>query len=114
MRRLVLSLVLISTAAYADEPNFVRAEKLVLERLTDPDSAKFRRLVAIGNDKTIVCGQVNSKNQFGGYTGFKTFMVMLNLDKPSSVTIEGVDDGPVGIDLASGICGPHVAPQQGN
>lgn len=43
--------------------NWVRAE------LTDPDSAKFR------NQKGY-CGEVNSKNRMGGYTGFVRFIAI--------------------------------------
>ncbi|PND34823.1 hypothetical protein C1I89_10260 [Achromobacter pulmonis] len=43
------------------------AKDFVLATLKDPDSAKFR------NQKSF-CGEVNSKNSFGGYTGFKRFI----------------------------------------
>lgn len=44
--------------------------------LKDPDAAKFRNVFAVGTDKggVLVCGQVNSRNSFGGYTGFGGFM----------------------------------------
>lgn len=43
------------------------AREFVQNRLKDPDSAQFR------NQKGF-CGEVNSKNGFGAYTGFKKFI----------------------------------------
>lgn len=42
--------------------------------MKDPDSTKFRnvRLVDFAQGK-LVCGEVNSKNSYGGYVGFKQF-----------------------------------------
>jgi len=48
------------------------AKALVLASLKDPASAQFRNLRKNFNG---VCGEVNAKNAFGGYTGFKTFEV---------------------------------------
>jgi hypothetical protein len=48
----------------------------VLNRLRDPDSAKFKDLVAsVSNDgEVFFCGRLNAKNSYGGYTGFETFV----------------------------------------
>lgn len=43
-------------------------EELVKSALKDPESAKFKNVVG-------VCGEVNSKNSYGGYTGFKSFYI---------------------------------------
>ena len=53
-----------------------KAKKAVRERLKDPESAKFKD---VSTHKTpagglLVCGNVNSKNSFGGYVGFRPFM----------------------------------------
>lgn len=49
----------------------IKLQRLAREFLTpylkDPDSAQFR------NQKRI-CGEVNAKNSFGGYAGFKRFI----------------------------------------
>lgn len=44
-------------------------------QLKDPLSAQFRkvRVVPYGNGK-VVCGEVNGKNSYGGYVGFKPFV----------------------------------------
>ena len=44
----------------------------VLNKLKDPNSANFED-VYLSSDK-VVCGKVNSKNSFGGYTGYKRFV----------------------------------------
>lgn len=49
------------------------AKDAVRQELTDPDSAKFRN-VKITETETI-CGEVNAKNNTGGYVGFRYFYV---------------------------------------
>jgi hypothetical protein len=57
--------------------NQVHAQILVEKRLRDPASAQFSRLsVADIGLKTVVCGEVNAKNGFGGYGGRESFVVM--------------------------------------
>lgn len=50
-----------------------RAREAVAEKLNDPGSAQFR------NERSEkggwVCGEVNGKNAFGGYIGFKRYTV---------------------------------------
>lgn len=44
------------------------------DSLKDPDSAKFRNVRMKAFDGMhVVCGEVNAKNSYGGYTGFKKF-----------------------------------------
>lgn len=52
------------------------AKRKVPQSLRDPDSAKFRDVFAVATDKggLVVCGKVNAKNAFGGYTGYTSFM----------------------------------------
>lgn len=50
----------------------IRAKKLVADQLRDPSSAQFRNVFR--HDGT-VCGQVNGKNGFGAYVGFRRFYV---------------------------------------
>jgi len=50
------------------------ARRIVTERLNDPESAKFGKIVA--RTSGIVCGYVNAKNAMGGYAGEKGFIVM--------------------------------------
>jgi hypothetical protein len=48
----------------------VAARMHVKQRLKDPESAQFGQLTVRNN---VVCGTVNSKNSFGGYTGPERF-----------------------------------------
>jgi hypothetical protein len=68
-----------------EAPLIARAEEAVLQSLRDPDSAQFGRIAVrycngldCNDDPThgrpMVCGGVNAKNGFGGYTGFQTFI----------------------------------------
>ncbi|MEW2924909.1 hypothetical protein [Pseudomonas juntendi] len=58
--------------------------------LLDPQSAQFRQLYAVssGNGHDYVCGQINAKNSYGAYTGFKAFYVdsigNVQLDTPDN------------------------------
>ncbi|HDS0926287.1 TPA: hypothetical protein QDZ23_000902 [Pseudomonas putida] len=58
--------------------------------LLDPQSAQFRNLYAVssGNGHDYVCGEINAKNSYGAYTGFKRFYVdsigNVQLDTPDN------------------------------
>lgn len=47
----------------------------IKEGLKDPSSAQFKdvRIVKVPEGK-VVCGQVNAKNSYGGYAGYKYFI----------------------------------------
>ncbi|MBE8587750.1 hypothetical protein [Xenorhabdus griffiniae] len=60
------------------EISLVEAE--VKASLKDPGSAKFKHVNLIQDSESsidVYCGQVNAKNSYGGYVGFKPFMVIL-------------------------------------
>ncbi|MGX9144960.1 hypothetical protein [Mesorhizobium sp. 128a] len=54
-------------------------QKGVRDSLKDPDSARFGNMLAAQEDadSSWVCGTVNARNSFGGYTGGTPFMGML-------------------------------------
>lgn len=53
----------------------VRNKELMRQRLKDPYSAEFRNVfVSRSSGSPVVCGQVNAKNSFGGYAGYKRFI----------------------------------------
>ncbi|RWR50638.1 hypothetical protein EOW65_06710 [Sinirhodobacter ferrireducens] len=92
----IFSMIIVSSACFgADETTgprtlteteTARMEDAIRSQLRDPDSAKFSDIVADGNSAMItVCGNVNSKNGYGGYTGKIPFSVFLmpNGDVPS-------------------------------
>lgn len=78
-RRIAIALGASTIALSACEPSIISREKraaesAVRERLRDPQSAQFEDVqVSIIGDYTRVCGTVNAKNAFGGYTGRKRF-----------------------------------------
>lgn len=47
------------------------------QNLADPNGAQVQdvRVYAAPNGNRLICGKVNAKNAFGGYTGFQTFEV---------------------------------------
>jgi uncharacterized protein len=54
------------------------AREVVQERLKDPDSAKFGDTMFAGqaDDGVLeICGEVNAKSSFGGYTGMSPFFI---------------------------------------
>lgn len=66
-------------------------EMAVKEQLRDPDSARFGEMWAhndrkfAGKPVTAVCGSVNAKNGYGGYTGDRNFVFV---EKPLIVLID--------------------------
>lgn len=87
---------------YADETaNYLKknSEKKLIElvkaeikdSLKDPSSAQFKdvRVVKVKEGK-LVCGQVNGKNSYGGYGGFKYFLA-----SPSRHQLETSDNWQV-------------------
>lgn len=66
----------------------VTAQRNVRASLKDPDSAQFKDIYANYTEEfqVVACGQVNSKNSLGGFTGFKRFV-----SGGKSVILEGRD-----------------------
>lgn len=75
----------------------------VKARLKDPDSADFRNVGYYSGGETegaAVCGEVNSRNSFGGYTGFERFVAAGNAAFFESDT----NDGRFGPDVWDRLC----------
>ena len=83
MRKSVVTLAcLFFISACKPSDNYVipLGENLVKDKLIDPDSAKFNSFFHKSGDLYgYVCGDVNSKNTFGGYTGKKPYFVYLEV-----------------------------------
>lgn len=73
MRASLLAVVLLSGLTAGCKSELKDAQKLVASKLKDPGSAQFRN-VRKGTYGRI-CGEVNGKNSYGGYTGFSNFSV---------------------------------------
>lgn len=65
--------VIASLVLAACDSRVAGAKKQVADLLKDPNSAQFQN-VKVGYAGT-VCGEVNGKNAYGAYVGFKRFMV---------------------------------------
>lgn len=76
-----------AASSHAAPPTKQQAKKLTAtlrqalkDTLTDEDSAKFRNEYLSlsdtdGSTEIALCGEVNSKNKFGGYVGYQQFIV---------------------------------------
>ena len=63
--------------------------------LMDPSSAQFRNVKVIKGD--FVCGEINAKNSYGAYTGYRWFMVKHPDSDTASVLFEDGILGPARI-----------------
>lgn len=82
-----VSVIIVLVSCGISDNEIVEKAKLVVgTALKDPGSAQYRNIKITRYPKEIaktqtppsfwsVCGEVNSKNSFGGYAGFKRFMV---------------------------------------
>lgn len=60
--------------ANGDHAEFVqRAKRSVSDQFKDPDSAKFRDLYLANKGLPTLCGEVNAKNSYGAYVGYRGF-----------------------------------------
>lgn len=84
-----------SASGKNDGPNPFKVEALALKRLKDalkdPDSMKTRN-VYIPRGKAYACGEVNSRNSFGGMTGYKGFIAGPVSETPVAVQGENMDN----------------------
>lgn len=104
MKALLLIAVLLPVAALAQARPATESEIAIIQqamgsRLKDPESMRLQN-VRLAPSKTegmqTVCGEVNAKNGFGGYVGFRGFYAVYiantNKGNPAAAVI-GVDDG---------------------
>jgi hypothetical protein len=74
----------------ASENPEIALKRVVAQNLKDPDSAQFRSLYLHKTKKRhILCGEVNGKNAFGGYGGFKPFVVVGG--PPGATAVERIE-----------------------
>ena len=64
-----------------DERDIEDAKKCVTSKLNDPSSAQFKEILVVNGS---VIGQVNARNQFGGYSDFQFFCWVRPGAKPPS------------------------------
>ncbi|MDE2759238.1 MAG: hypothetical protein OXH90_02915 [Paracoccaceae bacterium] len=111
-----LTLFALSSSTWSQTVNLTDKQIHIVNRdlkdaLNDPDSARFGdRYMAIktkfdGIDAYYVCGLVNARNAFGGYTGFQGFIGVLIPDEiflPIEID-ENISDEELCISLAIGL-----------
>lgn len=75
----------------AEGGNVEAAKDAVRRTMLDPDAAQFRDVERCSGDRKVVRGEVNGKNSFGAYTGFKSFFYadyhVANLEDPDFTEI---------------------------
>src|SRR5689334_17187693 len=82
-------------------------ERGLKAKLKDPDSAKIEGVVAgKGTDgRTFVCGLVNAKNSYGGYSGKMPFRGYMEIDASGKpVLVPSAMATPLGVELISSLC----------
>ena len=52
----------------------IKGEEAVKNKLKDGSSAEFRNVFFNNNGTPVSCGEVNSKNSFGAYSGYQRFV----------------------------------------
>lgn len=62
-----------SSAEYVPPPPSARAKLRAISK--DPDSLQFRNERISTTDTSMSCGEMNGKNSFGGYVGYRRFIV---------------------------------------
>jgi hypothetical protein len=70
-------------------PQIAVAKEVVSHDLKDPNSAQFRNIYGFqyqGQDLTMVCGEMNAKNSYGGYGGFTYFFTKLSAANEPLIT----------------------------
>lgn len=81
-----------------------RAERAIISRLIDPDSAKiswlggyyqgeFKPVLRPRTSGYVACGLVNAKNRMGGYTGDHSFVVVIDYDQLRYLEIDDSEKG---------------------
>jgi hypothetical protein len=70
------------------------AEDALSEILKDPSSMQLRNVrcaIQSGSECSMICGEVNAKNSYGGYAGFEGFVVRrVSLSQRPSAVVGGV------------------------
>lgn len=78
--------------------------------LKDPESARFGEFRAVEDGAkgvVTVCGTVNAKNSFGGYTGMQPFIGALDFDekgKPGKFLPASFGSDKIGVSVVTEMC----------
>lgn len=95
-------LLLVATFAWADgdQEAIDNAKQAVIASMKDPSTVQFRGIwVRTGKRSKAICGEVNAKNSYGGYVGFRKFYF---LSESQSILVQSGDQ--VTDSLVDSIC----------
>lgn len=85
-----------------------KAKKSISRDLKDPDAAKFRDIgiykSTTGKGGVSVCGEINAKNSYGAYVGFRKFLVSDDI-----AIIDGAEGGLSYDSLGPALCHERIA-----
>jgi len=104
MKRMLMAFAAsLAIAAHADDAkNLIEVTKqAVAQSMKDPDSAQFKNMAVIDGKTRAVCGEVNARNSYGGYVGFRQFY---KWEDSANVIIKKGD--PIMDRLVDAICKP--------
>lgn len=85
------------------------AKKNIVADFKDPAGAQFRNLfISASGSMPVLCGEVNGKNSYGAYVGFRSFFAT---SEPmlKQITSDRVADRHVYDSMAPKMCGNRVA-----
>jgi hypothetical protein len=69
------------------------ARQSLADTLKDPSSAQFGKVrFAADLDGVVVCGEVNRKNSYSGYVGFKDFVASTSAARDTDTRSPGITD----------------------
>lgn len=92
MKKIALLLMFLALTGCkpGEEKAIELAKNELSEGLKDPDGAKFKNIHVAdiheeqdGSVLATVCGQLNAKNSFNAYVGYRKFIVMLSMKEKS-------------------------------
>jgi len=72
---MILLAAMLAASANYDAAIIAEAKTSIANELLDPQAAQFRGIHVVpgANGGRKVCGEVNGKNSYGGYVGFRGF-----------------------------------------
>jgi hypothetical protein len=84
MKFLLLCFLILLTACESSEEKAIKS--FVSSQFKDPQSTQFQKITL---DRGVMCGELNTKNSYGAYTGFQRF-VARNESNRLSVNVDGI------------------------
>ena len=106
------SAITLAVAGCSPDPKqalITKAEQSVRQSLKDPDSAEFsdvqvKGVVSDDLAVAVVCGQVNAKNSFGGYVGYRRFYFLNSSGTSDIASGDATKDAKFGFDVMWSRC----------